>query len=595
MLLLNVGVFMRASPPALANRRSCLPLLDALPGETLFSLCSRHHQMWGFRTSDFTCEALFGGRRAGVHHDLPNSLSRFETLTCGAYGSAADLALDLTVLKFYAPFLTPNAIASAVTTMSSPSVNGLKFRLGLLTSRFRAHHPLKACEECMAEDAHDHGWVPWRLAHQFPGVWTCVFHGTPLLECSVKANGVERFMWQLPSRRSLEPRPAPGCASREARGRLTQLIHEVVQSGQSADWLRAGAVQATLRNRMYDRGWITPDGHVRLAPASRDFGAHLAALSDLPDLAGLNVSEQLAYGWIGRMARPPRSGTHPLRKLLLIDWLFESADDFVVTHARASHAELSSASREVHQPCSQQDVAKQSRKAQAIERLQCGSSARSVALAFGIDVGTMMAWGAEAGIVSSRRPKSLVPHVREALLKDLRSGHSKNEAALRHGVSIQTITRLLRTEPGLRSAWQHAVFGTVQRTHRDSWLDAVANHPGISNKQLRAINPAGFAWLYRHDREWLSRHSPQRAARTARRSPVRWDERDIEMSAAVRRIALQLQSYDRMNPPKLWQIVQQLPQLRAKMSVLHLLPLTTQALEEALGRPMRQRASELPG
>ncbi|MBB5206363.1 transposase [Inhella inkyongensis] len=570
-------------------------MLEALPGETLFSLCSRHHRMWGFSASEFTCEALFGGRRAGVHHDLPNSLSRFEMLTRGAYGPAADLALDRTVLKFYAPFLTPSDIASAVTSMSSPSVSGLKFRLGLLTSRFRAHHPLKACEECMAKDAHDHGWVPWRLVHQFPGVWTCVFHGAPLLECSVKANGVERFMWQLPSRQSLALRPAAGYAAREARSRLARLIHELVQAGQSAEWLRAGAVQTTLRSRMCEQGWITPNGHLRLAPASRGFAAHLAALSDLPDLAGLNVSEELAYAWIGRMARPLRSGAHPLRQLLLIDWLFQSVDDFVHTHTRASHAELGSAPREARKPCSYEDVSKQSRKAQAIKHLRSGGSARSVAAALGIDVGTAMAWGAEAGIVPTRRPKSLVPQVRQALIRDLSSGHSKGEAALQHGVSIQIITRLLRTEPGLRSAWQQAVFKTVQRAHRDSWLGAAANHPGISNKLLRAINPAGFAWLYRHDREWLNLHAPQRAVDIARRSPVRWDERDMELSAAVRRATLQLQSHDRTKPVKLWEIVQLLPELRAKMSVVRRLPLTAQAIEEAIGRAFRRRTNELPG
>src|SRR3546814_4771453 len=47
----------------------------------------------------------------------------------------------------------------------------------LLTSRFRANHPLKACPACMTKDLDDHQTTYWRLDHQFPGVWHCPVHG----------------------------------------------------------------------------------------------------------------------------------------------------------------------------------------------------------------------------------------------------------------------------------------------------------------------------------------------------------------------------------------------------------------------------------
>ena len=45
-------------------------LLCWLPDETLFSLVSRHHQLWGHVTSAQTCQLIFGRARAGTHHDL---------------------------------------------------------------------------------------------------------------------------------------------------------------------------------------------------------------------------------------------------------------------------------------------------------------------------------------------------------------------------------------------------------------------------------------------------------------------------------------------------------------------------------------------
>ena len=56
-------------------------LLSWLPDETFFSLVSRHHQLWGHITAAQTCQLMFGSARAGVHHDLPNSLGAFAQRT----------------------------------------------------------------------------------------------------------------------------------------------------------------------------------------------------------------------------------------------------------------------------------------------------------------------------------------------------------------------------------------------------------------------------------------------------------------------------------------------------------------------------------
>lgn len=128
------------------------PLLVPLPGESLFSLCSRHHALWGHPTSRRTTVALLGGARAGTQHDLPSHLESLARRTDGHWGNAATLAADRTLLRFYAPFLEERVHDHAVASMRGPSVAHLKFRLGLLTSRFRANHPLKACQHGESAD-----------------------------------------------------------------------------------------------------------------------------------------------------------------------------------------------------------------------------------------------------------------------------------------------------------------------------------------------------------------------------------------------------------------------------------------------------------
>ena len=118
-------------------------LLSWLPDETFFSLVSRHHQLWGHVTSAQTCQLMFGSARAGVHHDLPNSLGVFAQRTNALLGDVDSIARERTLLNFYAAFAPPDETANAVACMSGASVAHLKLRLGILTSRFRANHPLK--------------------------------------------------------------------------------------------------------------------------------------------------------------------------------------------------------------------------------------------------------------------------------------------------------------------------------------------------------------------------------------------------------------------------------------------------------------------
>ena len=106
-----------------------LSSLAWIPGETLFSLASRHHQMWGYSVSSRSAILLFGHPQGGTQHDLPNRIDEFSNRTMAVYGTSRDVALQRTLLSFYAPFMSPTEIDNAVACMSGNSVAHLKLRL----------------------------------------------------------------------------------------------------------------------------------------------------------------------------------------------------------------------------------------------------------------------------------------------------------------------------------------------------------------------------------------------------------------------------------------------------------------------------------
>ncbi|MDD5177536.1 MAG: TnsD family Tn7-like transposition protein [Sterolibacterium sp.] len=563
------------------------PLLEWLPDETLFSLCSRHHQYWGYSTSWQSAQVMFGGRRAGTHHDLPSGLDAFVCRTDANFGTADQIARDRTLLRYYRPFISPTATDTAVQTMRGPSVAHLKFQLGLLTSRFRANHPLKACTSCMRDDVEKNGWVYWHLQHQFPGVWACPLHGEPLLTSTVKSTGVERFLWHLPEDNRLNGDWfAASHSATEALRALATLTTGLVEFAADDGWLDALAVQTTLRTRLAEKGWITAGGNARVTDAAADFLQHCAALRAAPELAGLPSNLEEAKNQIGLLIRPLRAGTHPLRLLVAIDWLFDGISEFIGAHVGRTGPDAAGHEADLAGDRPAVNASQDERRMMLVRLIRSGESTSAAAAKVGVDVATAQAWATIAGIAVGRRPKILKTDIRAALVQDLRNGADKVAAAGQHGISVVTVTRILRTEVGLHVAWRAARTAKAQQSARKAWCELLASHGALGTKLMRAMNPAAYAWLYRNDRAWLTEHTPgARVDATAgRASSVRWDERDDELSGTVHRVVLRLSQDQAGKPLRLWQIYQALPELRAKLSVLERLPLTKLALEAALGR-----------
>ncbi|MHA4868708.1 TnsD family Tn7-like transposition protein [Duganella sp. PWIR1] len=557
-----------------------------LPDETFYSLACRYHRLSCNATSKTTLNQLFGQPRLGYQHDFPSGLDAFASRTNSTLGTASQIIHQRTVLPFYLPMRQPMHASEITAAFEAGDISSLKFRLGILTSRFRAHHPLKACTECMREDQARHSVSYWHLSHQFPGVWLCPDHGTALREATVKANGVGRFQFYLPNHNILES----AWQHEEAASNIDQ-IHEhlSILSSCSLGLARlpahfhfsATALQATYNVALNRHGLTSKSGSLRLSEASQKFARHIAPLSSIPELNLQKPDSADLEAQLGRILRLSRSGTHPLRHLVLISWLFSSWDQFISAYnATVSITAIPQAGAEA---VPKQEPMQAPSTPELIRLLQKGFSVSGASRELGMDVYTAMATLAQEGITSKKRPKLLRSTLLDAVVDDLRSGTTIKDIAVKHSLSITTITRTRNSIVGLHDAWLNARTNYQLQSMREIWQAKRTQFPSFGIKLLRAEAPAAYMWLYRHDREWLKNHQPAIGmTRSASRSPVHWDERDTTLSRQVQAVALQLLgSADRL-PLRLWQIYQRIPELKAKLGVLDRLPQTRKALEHAV-------------
>ncbi|MDK2824777.1 MAG: hypothetical protein PWP71_2695, partial [Clostridia bacterium] len=69
--------------------------------------------------------------------------------------------------------------------------------------------------------------------------------------------------------------------------------------------------------------------------------------------------------------------------------------------------------------------------------------------------------------------------------------------------------------------------------YRGEWLKLMNHYPDKSKTELRQLNKAVYAWLYRNDKEWLKFNSPEPIYKY-KNTRVDWDKRDKEILAKVK-------------------------------------------------------------
>jgi hypothetical protein len=553
-----------------------------LPDETLFSICSRYHHLSKNYKPSTTCQQLFGHKNQGLAHDFPSRIDYFVRATEGLLGTSNEIIYRHSILPFYIPLAKDHIKRSAIVAMRGEGIGSLKWDLGILTSRFRANHPLKACPKCLLEDARNYQTTYWRRAHQLPGVWICTIHSERLLTSTIKSNGVERFFWCLPNLNELE---SPFAQAEPNQSQGNALLLKLARSSIALANLSESfsfhptRLQQCYLARLKDQG-LTKESGLQFKP--RELGAQFSeytqVLRTTPELTALPSTPDEAIAFSRKMIAP-RTGTHPLRHLVWVNWLFGSWDQFF--RAYESFPEDISIEPDLLLP---EIAADNPKKNELIHLLTNeGLTITGAAKLLEIDFGTAAAWATKAGIKAPTRPSKMTPEIRDEMIRLLNSGEDKEVIAKTHSLSVTTVTRLLTTEIGLSDAWHQERFKKTQQSYRQAWCTVIANNPNLGAKAVRILEPSAFAWLYRNDAEWLTEQSKYlNKVIRQNHSNVDWDARDKDLAQQVKETALQIFEENLHKRILLWMIYQRLPNLKAKLAKLERLPLTKLAITAAL-------------
>jgi hypothetical protein len=562
--------------------------LEWLPDETLFSLCSRYHHMSGHPIPAQTCNVLFGSARAGSSHDMPTYVQRLVDRIEGQLGNAQEVLQSHTLIPYYLSFHQEPNCSMWMNQMATGSSSNWKAKLGLAASQFGAAHPLKACHVCMQCDRQKHGVAYWHVEHQLPGSFICRQHQSSLQLTSDKVSGQNRFGWVLPAQARLMSQSATtDFLAVDTKFAEVSLGFWRLPISFTFDLDR---MKTLYRQALVNEGYFHLDAtrvdHRRFTDSLKK----LIAASSLPTIWPWLASSDTSNHFAQRLLRmchetSPRWSRHPMSHTPLLVLLFGSWESFWDAYQQQELEgcdATASKFKPTRQPTRRDDCNKVATRSTVIDLIKSGHAVSKAAKLASVSVSTAINWAAAEGIHSPKRPKALKADMRSDLIQKLSLGMNKAEVASSAGITIQSVTRLLFSEPGLHDQWRTTRFLAAKKAARGSWLSIQNGFPDGSSNDWRCLDPAVYAWLYRNDRPWLQ-HSIQNRPKPVPKSPQRrdWQKRDATLAQKVRLAAVDWQQNNIGGRLTIGDICAVVRGLRQKLSALHKLPLTRQSISDA--------------
>ena len=474
------------------------------PGEILYSWCARYHRISGSVSAIATSQRLFGSKNAGFVVDFPGRIGHFSTITASIFGNPDHLIRNYTLFALYAAFRPQQTMASVEELMLGNSVERVKFILGLPASRAATSHPLKFCPDCAHEELNDYGIAKWWRDHQWPSVWICSRHGTVLRYLSSTNKSHRVTSWITPD---CLPDSTVNCIPRisdRALSDFERLAHLTSAIVQHETTFRPDILRIVFTLKLREFGWIRPSGTIDWPDLQDAFLTRFAHLEPLPGFDFIQNIRRNDFGSLGLMLRGSSRKQHPTKYLILIDFLFDSADQFFRSYDRHSSIEKPDS---FIQEFKQLDNCILDTKIQS-QVISSNMTLNSAATKLGIPVQRVISWAKINGFEYQKRPRKVDSNVLAKIEKLILDGASRSVISDTLNVSRKWVTAYLSRNPEKRKLLQKNSRAKELNLRRRQLQQILADHPGANIKAILSIPGNPFQWLKRNDRIWLRANLP---------------------------------------------------------------------------------------
>lgn len=490
---------------------------ELLPDELLYSWIGRLICLNALGYPKDCLQQLFGNRNVIPCVDLPTLLQPLHQRlgASSPLDSIAELLELGTLYPYHRPFLNTAREQSIRAIMFHQDGKGLKVLMGRVANGFGANPPLRFCSTCVKEDTQIFGTPYWKRSHQLPGVTCCFQHFTPLQTYVPTSLTTDRQRYILPPYLSHFDNPQTISA--------IQFDFAVI----SNDLLQAKLppIEPAIRKHVYREAAIAAGcgsrlHHVDYASLALCIKDHYDSFSGFIHQARLLSSARQPLCWLQTIIDRPLVSSHPICHLLLIGYLYRNINTFV--ESIKSYKKIES--------FSYIDFSKKGNQlaSEALLIRDTTLSCRQVAKLLNLSTTTVVCKRRQLNIPIKERRKTLNIDLINSISQDLLAGDLIKEIALKNNVSLTTVYRIRAQSKELYSLYLD--LDLKIKSYRKQWLQLILDYPNNGTTILRKISPITYAWLYRHDKDWLLKTNLCIKPTFRTKQRINWAVRDFNLS-----------------------------------------------------------------
>ncbi len=302
---------------------------DPYPDELLYSTFARYHYYTGNIDLLDTIEDLFGKRSIIPSLYLGSNLKYLCKELEGRY-SEEDLINKHTIFPFYKPFLPSDRQIQLVNEIKFGNCEGIYLSLGLTTGGICRKDGIQFCSECVKYDIDKFGEPYIHREHQLQGVLVCPHHKTILSNYKYNSKNISRIQYIRLEEKELnideneQKIDSAVIKHNETLVKLSQMSYKLL----SYDFhnINREDILNCYKNLLYEKGFMSTGEKIHQKDLFYEFTRFYG--NDLLHFLECNIDIDNNYNWLKVITRKTKRTSHPLRHLLLINFLIGDIDMF---------------------------------------------------------------------------------------------------------------------------------------------------------------------------------------------------------------------------------------------------------------------------
>lgn len=500
----------------------------AFNDELLYSIIGRYRLTDGNKNIKTTLCDLFNTSTIIPVMDIPCNIERLCSNIPKELGyNSDDIIFKYTLFPLYSPFMSQEKRRECVDIIKNKNGEGIKLKMGIIAGGLCKKHNIFYCPECAKLEKENYGEAYIHRLHQVQGVYMCEKHSCKLKEYIEIPLSRLQFNYINIEKIDYKAEYIEDVSLKVKLLKITEEVKYLLENNLS-NVLDQTIIYERYYKILLERGYLTAHNKVKESKLMKDFTDYYG--NDFLYYLDSNIDPSNESNWLKVILRKPNRSAHPIRHILLIDFLTGNIDNFIKYKEKQSKYTCLNHFCKYYSKDdkTEYEVTADYKTREPIVTVKCNDCGFTYSRKMDTDmykIGRVK----DYGIVWLNKLRDTIKDNKSlrAIAKEMKCDC---KTVVKYAEEIGCDNLVHSNMKIQHSSGNGKIRFTKEENYKKNITKFIDDNPSVSIKTIRQNNYKEYSWLYRNDREWLNRNLPKPSKiKKIESKRVDWGARDSEL------------------------------------------------------------------